>query len=357
MIRRLTAGVELARRSDEPAVLLFALETVVLSVFITGDMAGAAQATAEGAALAAALGDEAARRRFDYRIAMVMAASGNPAGAATVGSSAFERARRARDVQSMVRSALLLSGLPPGTPGPTRAAAVARGAPRARAGGRSTRRTGDPPPRLAQLRFDAGDLEGGAAWTLRGLEFADEFGAWYASAYSVANLVLLAAARGDDLVAARLHGSLALVMTEVMVGRTASGAAAYQGMLAQVRDRLGADAFDRAVGEGSLLAREPALAVAMGYARSLTSTTDVDVAESRIGAARPMAGPPPSELTPREQEILRELATGATNRQIGDRLGLRPKTVMHHSVSIYGKLGVRSRTEATVWAYRHGLLS
>jgi hypothetical protein len=34
---------------------------------------------------------------------------------------------------------------------------------------------------------------------------------------------------------------------------------------------------------------------------------------------------------------------------------LRPKTVMHHSVSIYAKLGVRGRTEATAWAYRNGI--
>jgi DNA-binding CsgD family transcriptional regulator len=29
---------------------------------------------------------------------------------------------------------------------------------------------------------------------------------------------------------------------------------------------------------------------------------------------------------------------------------------MHHSVSIYGKIGVRGRAEATAWAYRHGLI-
>jgi DNA-binding NarL/FixJ family response regulator len=35
---------------------------------------------------------------------------------------------------------------------------------------------------------------------------------------------------------------------------------------------------------------------------------------------------------------------------------MAPKTVMHHSVAIYRKLGVRGRAEATAWAFRHGLV-
>ena len=71
----------------------------------------------------------------------------------------------------------------------------------------------------------------------------------------------------------------------------------------------------------------------------------------------PQASPAGSQLTPREIDILRELMTGATNQGIADVLGIRPKTVMHHSVSIYSKLGVRGRTEATAWGYRNGLSS
>ena len=46
------------------------------------------------------------------------------------------------------------------------------------------------------------------------------------------------------------------------------------------------------------------------------------------------------------------MATGATNAEIGEALGLRPKTVMHYSVSMYGKLAVRGRAEAVAWGYR-----
>ncbi len=53
--------------------------------------------------------------------------------------------------------------------------------------------------------------------------------------------------------------------------------------------------------------------------------------------------------------MLTALATGRTNREIADLLGMSAKTVMHHSVAIYRKLGVRGRAAATAWAYRHGL--
>ncbi|HCB04671.1 MAG TPA: helix-turn-helix transcriptional regulator [Nocardioides sp.] len=59
--------------------------------------------------------------------------------------------------------------------------------------------------------------------------------------------------------------------------------------------------------------------------------------------------------TPREAEVLAQLAAGAANKEIGAALGISAKTVMHHSVSIYRKLGVRGRGEATAWAVRAGI--
>ena len=54
--------------------------------------------------------------------------------------------------------------------------------------------------------------------------------------------------------------------------------------------------------------------------------------------------------------MLRELARGVTNREIGATLGMTEKTVMHHSGSIYAKLGVRGRAEAAATAIRSGLV-
>ena len=61
-------------------------------------------------------------------------------------------------------------------------------------------------------------------------------------------------------------------------------------------------------------------------------------------------------LTERELEVLRLLAEGLTNRQIGQRLFLSPNTVRIHTSNIYSKLGVSSRTQAAAQARVLGLL-
>ena len=61
-------------------------------------------------------------------------------------------------------------------------------------------------------------------------------------------------------------------------------------------------------------------------------------------------------LTTREREVLRLLATGATNRAIADRLVLSEKTVARHVSNLFGKLDVPSRAAATAYAYEHGLV-
>ena len=58
----------------------------------------------------------------------------------------------------------------------------------------------------------------------------------------------------------------------------------------------------------------------------------------------------PEPLSPREQEILELVAAGLTNQEIADKLVISPETVKKHAGTIYGKLGVRSRTEAVARA-------
>jgi DNA-binding NarL/FixJ family response regulator len=63
----------------------------------------------------------------------------------------------------------------------------------------------------------------------------------------------------------------------------------------------------------------------------------------------------PDALTAREVEVLRLLAAGLSNKQIAARLALSPLTVQSHVRTIYGKLGVTSRSAATRYALEHGL--
>jgi DNA-binding NarL/FixJ family response regulator len=66
------------------------------------------------------------------------------------------------------------------------------------------------------------------------------------------------------------------------------------------------------------------------------------------------AGDPP--LTPRETDVLRKVAEGHVNEEIGGELGIHLETVKQHVKSILRKLGVKDRTEAALWAVRKGIL-
>jgi NarL family two-component system response regulator LiaR len=64
----------------------------------------------------------------------------------------------------------------------------------------------------------------------------------------------------------------------------------------------------------------------------------------------------PEALTERETEVLKHLARGQTNKQIARSLHIGEKTVKTHVRSILMKLGVRSRTQAALYAARTGLV-
>ncbi|GGL87698.1 response regulator [Nakamurella endophytica] len=62
------------------------------------------------------------------------------------------------------------------------------------------------------------------------------------------------------------------------------------------------------------------------------------------------------QLTEREVDVLRAIAAGGTNRQVGRQLLVSEATVKTHLVRLYGKLGVRDRAAAVRVAYERGLL-
>ena len=64
----------------------------------------------------------------------------------------------------------------------------------------------------------------------------------------------------------------------------------------------------------------------------------------------------PCGLTRRELEILRLVATGATNHAVARSLWVSDETVKFHLSNVYRRLAVRSRAEATEWAVANGLL-
>ena len=65
----------------------------------------------------------------------------------------------------------------------------------------------------------------------------------------------------------------------------------------------------------------------------------------------------PAGLTPREIEVLKLAARGATNKAIGTTLGISAKTAGTHIEHIYTKIGVSTRAGAALYAIQHGLVS
>jgi two-component system response regulator NreC len=98
----------------------------------------------------------------------------------------------------------------------------------------------------------------------------------------------------------------------------------------------------RAAAEGHVyLAPAVAVALAEGYADALVSSD-----EYRGGG-----------LSPREREVLQLLAEGLNQKQVGDRLGIKPRTVSVHRYRIMRKLGVDTAAEMIKWAIRDGITS
>ncbi|MFL5665996.1 MAG: protein kinase domain-containing protein [Ktedonobacteraceae bacterium] len=124
---------------------------------------------------------------------------------------------------------------------------------------------------------------------------------------------------------------------------------AHDRILAEAREKLGEKAYSAAWAEGQVMTPQQAL--------SAEAQTLLDAEVNPTPAARPKPAPvTPMRLTARESEVLDLLARGLSNKQIAVQLVLSHFTVNTHVQSIYGKLGVNSRSEATRFAVEHHLV-
>jgi DNA-binding NarL/FixJ family response regulator len=73
-------------------------------------------------------------------------------------------------------------------------------------------------------------------------------------------------------------------------------------------------------------------------------------------AGQAMTSAVPAELSQREIEVLREVASGKTNREIGDRLFISEETVKSHVAHILTKLSLQNRTQLAAFALKYGLV-
>jgi non-specific serine/threonine protein kinase len=189
---------------------------------------------------------------------------------------------------------------------------------------------------LGMARVELGDFTGASATLEQGLPTSVELGDHWIIPLHMAVWACLAARTTEPLRALRLAGFAVshcekhdFVMPLVIRRR-------LDHWLSPIRRTLGA-AASVAFDEGRQLTVEEAAAYALRVA------PETDRSSSRPGLP----------LTPRELEVAKLVATGLTNRQIGQRLYLSVRTVDVHVDHILTKLSFSSRTQLAVWVYEN----
>jgi DNA-binding CsgD family transcriptional regulator len=94
----------------------------------------------------------------------------------------------------------------------------------------------------------------------------------------------------------------------------------------------------------------------VGGGRAMTREQVIEYALEQVAVPEPAAPEAyPAGLSIREAEVLRLVATGLSNAEVAEKLFISSRTVDWHLGSIYRKLGIHSRAEATRFASEHAL--
>ena len=195
---------------------------------------------------------------------------------------------------------------------------------------------------LATLAQAERDFERASDLLAEGLTISAELGNEADVAHCLEGLASVAGAEGRLVSAARLWGAeeALLEKIETAVYTYVQDRSLHRDRVATASARLGEEAFAAAWAEG----RKMSLEQAIEYALDRSATPEI-VPESY-----------PAGLTEREVEVLRLVAQGITNAAVAEQLFVSPRTVNWHLGSVYRKLGLNSRTEATRFAVENGLL-
>lgn len=344
-----------AQRRDKAAALLdaerwpqLALQLKLISILnfvTTGDLRMALQSAIDGTHAAHAIANPFWAARFDVWLASAAHAGGDIAHAVEIALGALDRAQRVQDPYAIVVATVLLHTLPAGSvPADAPVPPLTTALDLARTRGEIVL------VRFALAALTSEERQSGrprvAAWWCAELLSGRGYAGWLLETeIALIQTVIIAVDLGDHGFAARTLGAVRGDLDRVLRAMAPRTRERIEHIQADLRMRLG-DAHSAAlIGAGAVLSIPAAADDACRWLRKHASAPDAD---------EPVE--PPTQLTPREQDVLGVLAEGFTNKEIAARLGLSVKTVMHHSVAIYRKLDVRGRAEATAYAHRHDLV-
>ena len=351
--QRLAEATAVARESGDGPALLALLETTIRSLRITLDLASAVSAAHEGLELAGRLDDQRALSRFECYVSMAARSTGDVERAVRLATSAIERGRAYEDPVAVTSAAQLLLALPAelrpslDPPLPTLEELLEQ-----------CERTQQPfvgmtvLASLAQESLARNDTQAAAGWLWRLLMIGANRQRTepMATLAGVALLLSVAVALGQLDDAARLRESTRPLEVFLPLCIAPEALPGYQRDVALLDGSIPEERRLQLAADAAASGMAGTNRWAQALARRLAGHRAPDLRPTSPGA------PGGADLTPREREVLNAMAAGRTNREIGEVLGVSAKTVMHHSVAIYRKLGVAGRSGATAWAFQHGVV-
>ena len=188
----------------------------------------------------------------------------------------------------------------------------------------------------ARFEADTGDLDAAEQLAHEALSMAAPTGAdYFSNSGTVHILDTIASISPDAPRAAVLLGAVDARLQDAAHVRDWRAQERYEATLVRLREALGADALQAAMGEGSRLSVGEAVALAQ---------------RGRGPRRRPSTGW--KSLTPTEVQVVELVAEGLSNPAIAERLFISRKTVTTHLTHVFAKLGVSSRAELAAAAVR-----
>jgi predicted ATPase/DNA-binding CsgD family transcriptional regulator len=377
MLAQLDDGLAAARATGDVHAELRCIDFLSHVLVLHGDVDRAVSITDEGVALARAHERPWFLAQLLQRAAVFARLRGDLDAAADFAVEAWTLARLLRADRLVLHAGLTVAQLPPDD------------------------RIADPPelPWLLELADAVGDqrmrcvillsvgieamLAGGipeaAARFADAVVVAHDSGYWHGTGFSLLCSAALASVTGDHSNCAVLHGAAGPTLPVLRRGMPPAYWDLYEQLVGASRAALGEDRFESLCRDGAALGWDRAATGAVAFLDQLVASADAEredgeartvgtagadgAAGSKDAAAEdadlpePEPAPPWASLTPRELEVLERIAAGDTNKDIARRFDISPKTVMHHTMSIYRKLDVRGRAEAAAIGLRRGIIA